>query len=133
MSRIFGNVSRLIKSNAVVDIEVLTVAQSGGFTVQTFPTALSSNVAVLMTQTTGQRGTSFTDAQTDRVTISGVDTNLQRRDTRIKVITAPVGLEYLEGVYFRVDAGVPHAEGLGGLLGKRITVQCSRFDFPQQV
>ena len=126
---IFG-AGRLIRQNAVVTIQQLVVTQVEGFTVQTF-TTLTAGVSVLMSQYNGSRGGRFSDAQTDRVTVSGVDSGLRRRDIRLLVTTAPTSMSQYANTFLRVDSSMPHPAGLGGLLNARTTLQCSRFDLPK--
>ena len=126
---IFGP-GRLVVPNAVVDVEAVAITQVEGGTVQTF-TAVASNVPVLMTLFSGGRGREFSDAQTDRVTVSGVDASLRRADVRLKVVTAPDTMSQFDGLYLRVESAVAHPAGLGGLLKARTTLQCSRFGLPK--
>jgi hypothetical protein len=126
---IFG-AGRLIRENAVVDVEALSVTQVEGGTVQAY-TAVASGVSVLMTLFNGNRGRAFSTSQTDRVTVSGVDDSLRRRDIRLKVVTAPTTMSQYDDAYLAVDSAVPHPAGLGGLLNARITLQCSRLDMPK--
>ena len=126
---IFG-FGRLIGGTATITVQRLVVTQVEGGTEQTF-TNVVTGVRVLMTLQSGARGGRFSDAQTDRVTVAGVDASLRRRDIRLLVTSAPADLSQYNNTFLRVDSSVAHPAGLGGLLKARTELQCSRFDLPK--
>lgn len=126
-NRIFGT-NRLLTSNCVVDIEKEAASAAGG-TVLTW-SVLTSAVDVLVTLTSGTRDFAAGGlTQRDSFVVSGVESTLDRPDTRLKVVTFPDDTT-LVGRYLSVDAVTSHPAGRGGLLAKRITLQCSVLDTP---
>lgn len=114
---------RLLKANAVCDVEKGVPSLAGG-TVYTW-SAVAEGVNVLVTQAAGSRD--FANGvfmQRDTYTVAGVDPSLARSDVRFKVLTADEGYADLVGRYLMPTAGTPHVKGNGGLLGARINRGC---------
>lgn len=114
----------LLRSNAVVRIEVASVSTSGG-TVATWPT-LRSGVDVLITQVESDRDLN-NEVMMDRVrcSLAGKEPYLARPDVRFYVTATVPGLEALVGRY--LSATNPngfHSRAVGGLLKARINLRC---------
>lgn len=119
----------LILSNATVTVEAYAITQAAGGTVQTYST-IASGIEVLVTLFAGDRDGSFgSDAQRDVATLTGVDTSLNRTDTRIKITDFPDMPEFVN-TYWRVTSPQHHPQSPGGLLASRITCSIQRVDFP---
>jgi len=124
---LFGN---LVRSNAVVTVQAVTVAQADGGTVETFSTVVATGVPVLITGMSGSRDAPYgTDAATDRGKLSGVDASLNRLDVRLLVTTAPTDRPEMLGWYLRITP-VGHPGGQYGLVGQRVTADWSRVEIP---
>lgn len=121
---------RLLNANAAVTIERYTTSQDGaGGTAYAWVT-LESSVPVLFSLRGGLRDASFgTDAQRDSGTMSGVSTNLNRDDCRIKITAYADDSSYVN-TYWRMANSVLQPKGIGGLLARRITITVNKVDFP---
>lgn len=127
-TQIFG-ANRLIRSNAVVTIERSSPAPAGG-TVVTWST-LKANVDVLVTTVGGTREFE-SGSLNERATcaVSGVEPLLSRPDVRLRVTAVVSGLAWLRGLYLSVRDADVHPRGSGGLLGARVSLNCSVLTVP---
>lgn len=125
---IFGP-NRLLRSNAVVDVEKGVPAYAGG-TTYTW-SAVASSVDVLLTQAAGGRELQ-TGTYNERATysVAGIAPSLARPDVRLKVTAAGAGLSDLVGRYLSVRSGQPHPAGSGGLLGARVNLTAEVLEVP---
>lgn len=122
---------RIIRTNATVDIESVTVTQGAdGGTVETFPTVVASAVPVLISLfAVGRDGSFGTDAHRDRGTLSGSHASLGRSDVRLKVISGPATLG-MDGWYLRVSDPTSHPGGR--MVPPRVQVKWERIELPRQ-
>jgi hypothetical protein len=119
----------LIKQNATVRIESLTITQdqSGG-TVEDYAT-LADDVPVLVTLTSGSRDGRFT-GQNDVLsgTLTGFNAYLDRADIRIYFKTAEDStIAPAVGSYGYVDSPTAHASGRYLVPGNRYTLAWSTY------
>lgn len=112
-----GIFNRLIKPNAVVRIEVLTVTRdTSGGPVYTWST-VEDNVKVMASGFGGNRDRRYSsDLNTLSGTISGTSSNLGRADVRVYFKSATGNVTDLVGVYARLESTSTH----GGTLTRLI-------------
>lgn len=122
---------RIIRTNATVDIESVTVTQGAdGGTVETFPTVVASAVPVLISLfAVGRDGSFGTDACRDRGTLRGEHTSLGRADVRLKVVSGPATLG-MAGWYLRVSDPTGHPGGR--MVPPTVEVKWERIELPRQ-